>query len=702
MSQQVPVRNSESRSPLCQTKWHSISWFPVVFTFSFTSRELQTQPLTQLRARFEQLDIKLLTDYHTTLTTHVVSKKRNTAKGLQALINGKYVVTETFLDAVVHAAETPQGADDSDSSALELDFDQQWPDAMQHLPPPGGEPVQHPDSAYAPDLARKDIFEGYTFVFYEQAQYNNLLAPITNGGGKAVFETVTPDRTTVDDFVRFAKSVAGEKGLGSFEDGSEGRGVVLVRYIPAKGEHVAWYTDFFTGVSLELDHRPIEQSEFLEAILIRDASILRRPLQIESSSQVPESQVAGGSRPESASAVQSLDNEPARGGTQAQSVQSQEPESSSRRSRMRGPVKRRFAGFDDDDDIDMDESFSGHVSGRGEPPEEEGGLFVSQEVPPGDNNDPENGRTSQRKRRISSLPEDDLMEGIAPAVARFKRQRIERGDDFASADQDMTSDIASARPEPKKKVKKEIDVLAVAAQHRREEEARAQAEKDDLAYFPGDVDLSEIRRLNIVEEMEVVRAPQGARTRDQDVADGRWNPNWNGMKNFKKFRRRGEATGRQPARVIVSLVEVKNKEFGIGDDYWLEQETSQRKKTAGRPPQSEAQSSTPREPPKQPKRVIGVVVSDSSDENEDDDDSAMPEISQLAASHNTRRSGTQSRLPPESQLSKPTSQGRGKRAAAEPVREQPAKRQRPTRNTTEVADSDDSDDELKFRFGKRR
>ena len=61
---------------------------------------MQTQPLTALRDRFESLDIKLLTDYNIGQTTHVISKKRNTAKGLQALINGRHIVTESFLDAI--------------------------------------------------------------------------------------------------------------------------------------------------------------------------------------------------------------------------------------------------------------------------------------------------------------------------------------------------------------------------------------------------------------------------------------------------------------------------------------------------------------------------------------------------------------------------------------------------------------------------
>ncbi|EEU48173.1 uncharacterized protein NECHADRAFT_57691 [Fusarium vanettenii 77-13-4] len=654
----------------------SLSWEPVVFAFSFTSKELQTDPLTTLRDRFEQLDIKLVTEYAQS-TTHVVSKKRNTAKGLQALINGKYIVTESFLDAVFEAGSPAEGAEITDLSPLEQDFTQNWPDALQHLPPRGGEPVQHPDSTYAPDPERKDIFEGYTFIFYDQSQYNNLLAPITNGGGKALLGNVVPEETEVDEFVQY-------------------------------GSLVNWYADFFTSVSLRLDHRPIEQSEFLEAILIKDASILRRPLEVESAQNTQEPQHAHNApQPEPSGSSQPAN-------TQAPTSQSaEESQPAPRRGRTRRTVKRRFAGFDDDADIDMDETPSTTSAPTTNQPsaqqpvqpsaEEEGGLFVSQEPddpPPPPAEEPRTTRRSQRKRRGSPLPEDHLMDGMTTAAEKFKRQRIERGEDLSVRAKEAEPEPEAPAPTPKKKIKKEFDILAMAAQNKEKEEARARAEKEDLANLPDDVDLSEIRRLNIVEEMEV-RKPSQGRTREQDIRDGRWDPKWNGMKNFKKFRQRGEATGRQAARVIVPLVEVKTKEFGVGDDYWLEdEENDRRKRPASQPSGAESQPSEPAPARPVQRRHVGVV-SDSSDEEE--------RVSQKSSIPATRTRGTrgtasQSQSNTRSQSSRVTSQG-SKRAAAEPPAggQQPPKRVRPTRSrVVEIADSDDSDDELKFRFGKRR
>lgn len=662
---------------------NSLTWNPVAFTFSFSSKELQAKPIDALRSRFEQLDIKLLVDYNLDFTTHVVAKKRNTAKGLQALINGKFIVTESFLDAVAQAADPVDDGNGSQTCGLEQNFDESWPDPMKHLPPRGGEPFEHPDEIYTPDSSRLDVFDGYTFIFYDSTQYNNLLAPITNAGGKALAELVTPAETASDDFVRYVKSVAGEKGLGSFDDGSEGKGVVVVRYLPAKGDHVQWYTDFVTTVSLRLDHRPIEQNEFLEAILTKDASILRRPLEVEEQSGT--------------SAVQAEALAPS-------ADASTEPEPTTRRPRVRKPVKRRFMGFDDGSDIDMDES---KPAVEQKPPQnefvDEGGLFVSQEP---DQPMAEQASVSQKR---PAAAEDGLMEGMAPAAARFKRQRMEMGAGFA------TEAPESPPPEPVKPAKKkakELNILAEAARHREEQEARARAEQEDLAMLPDDVDLAEIRRLNIVEEIELRKPESAARTRDQDIADGRWDPKWNGMKNFKKFRQRGAAAGRQPARTIIVLDEVQSKKFGVGDNYWLEDEAVPRTNSGGSRLQSALRDDSPqpisqisaglaraaRKPSEAPV-AVGEDDSDAADP-EEEEDSQPPRPS---GSRRTHVSATASSRGTRSQSSIQTSQNLGKRMAADTLSGQSSKRQRPPLQSIQVDDSeDDSDDELKFRFGRRR
>ncbi|KAJ2972818.1 hypothetical protein NQ176_g6942 [Zarea fungicola] len=674
----------------CPNKFR-LTWTPVAFTFSFSSRELQAKPIDALRARFEQLDIKLLVDYNIDFTTHVVAKKRNTAKGLQALINGKFIVTESFLDAVAQAAEPVDDGNGSHTCALEQNFDESWPNPMKHLPHRGGEPFEHPDEIYAPERCRINVFEGYSFIFYDAAQYDNLLAPITNGGGKALLEIVTPGETLSDDFVRQVKSVAGEKGLGSFDDGSEGKGVVVVRYLPTKGDHVQWYTEFITTVSLRLDHRPMEQNEFLEAILTKDASILRRPLEAEKhsstsviQSHVPQPEVP---QPEVESSTPAVESEP-----------------TTRRPRLRKPVKRRFIGFDDESDIDVSD-VKPPVVGRGQPTEvvDEGGLFVSQEP-----DQPVEGQDLSVTQKRAAPAEDDLMEGMAPAAARFKRQRMAMGGDFAAETPEFQEQSRPEPPKPVKKKAKELDVLAEAARHREEHEARARAEQEDLAQLPDDIDLAEIRRLNIVEEMELRKPGSGSRSREDDIADGRWDPKWNGMKNFKKFRRRGEVAGRQPAKTIIAVGEVQGKKFGVGDDYWLEEESAPRANSSRRlqsalrddspPAISQISSGNDRAG-----RTAGEMPPAAVDEDSDEDEEVD---SQPPRASNSRRLGIQptaSSRASRSQSSIQISEGLGKRPAADTLSGPSSKRPRPPPQPIQVDDSEeDSDDELKFRFGRRR
>lgn len=195
----------------------------------------------------------------------------------------------SFVEAVV-AAATPG---ENGPAPLEEDFEANFPDPLKFLPPQGEEPTQRSAEAYSPNPDRLEMFDGYTFVFYNQQQFDNLLAPITDGRGKALLRQAIPNDTIVDDFVRYVKGVAGEKGLGKFEDGSEGKGVVVVRFNPVKGADTEWYAEFGRQVSLYLDHRLIEQNEFLDAILGNDASVLRRPLLDEPSGVIAPPPTAG-------------------------------------------------------------------------------------------------------------------------------------------------------------------------------------------------------------------------------------------------------------------------------------------------------------------------------------------------------------------------------------------------------------------------
>jgi hypothetical protein len=727
------------------SKLFRITWHPVVLSFSFTSKELRNDPWAKLREDLEQLDIKYSAEYEQTLTSHVVSKKRNTSKGLQALINGRYIVTDSFITAVVEAATTSDDAEPGAPSPLEQDYDAAWPNPLEHLPPRGEEPSDRPAEAYSPDGRRREVFDGYTFVFYEKKQYDNLFPAITTGKGKAVLKEVFPGDTDLDEFIGYVKGLAGEKGVGSFEDGSEGTGVVVVRYLPAKGSDFDWFADFLTSVALRLDHRPIDQREFLEAILACDASMLRRPLEEESQSQAApahsEPPLNDGDRMEV--------DQPA--GPQAQSeptTQAPTPSTAAqRRGRPRRAAGSRFKGFDLDSDDDaaaaMDEPQSS-VTPVSQP--EPSGISQSRRTQPHTQQEQTTGR-SQRKRPHSPILEEtpaEIMDELAPTAAAVKRRRIELGetpipatapevDDAVDENEEEEEDTTPARGKAgasgKKKVKEEVDILELARQHRQEQEARAAAEKEALNQLPDDgIDYAAIRRMHIVEECEV-RVPENrSRGRDNDGGGGhRWDPRWNGRQNFKKFRKQGQPAGRQAPRPIVGLQEVKTKEYGIGDDYWLEDENTAaagKKKDSQRETQTQLQtvSQETRGKSKEKEGARGkpassrrAIVVDSSGEEEDDE---LPDVSQMpppssqpeaaptpepprtrtakAAGKAVTRRATQTQTQTQTQTATRASK---RTATAPPAKEKPAKK--PRRGAAEVQDSDESEDEPRFRFGRR-
>ena len=392
--------------------------------------------------------------------------------------------------------------------------------------------------------------------------------------------------------------------------------------------------------------------------------------------------------------------------------------------RGRKAIASRFKGFDVDLDVD-----SG-ASGPADDPQSND--------PAGSLEETHNTQRSQRKRPAAAINQngDDLMEDLAPTAAAVKRRRIAQGvepvpareptppsepeDNIPESPQNEPS--KSQKGKGKQKKTTEIDNLFDLARQRREEaEARAKEERARLAAVPEDgIDYEEIRRLAIVEECGV-RQPQTTRTRDQDIADGRWDPRWNGRKNFKKFRKQGDPQGRQVAKVIVSLEPVKAKEYGIGDDYWLEDTGSQKRKNKEKERESQSRPSTAGETiakgkePTGSRRTPQVIGSDSEEDDvraEDHEDQVMevePElprtrVGKAAQKGKTRQAQTQSQsqaAPAQTQTQR--SQRLGKRAAAEPAtNETTAKKPRVTRATRATADSDDSDDELQFRFGRRR
>lgn len=478
-----------------------------------------------------------------------MQNKRNTAKGLQALVNGKHIVQDSYIDALVYAA-TPSDLDNLESlSPLEADFDSAWPDPTEHLPPPGKEAVQRPKEAFAPNPDRIRVFEGYTFVFGDSTQFDNLQDAVTNGHGEALLYKIENGVTTAEEIAKFMRDAAGRNGLGRLRRGPGG--VVLVRY-RAKGRHEDWSQELSDRVAALTGQRVIEQSEFLDAILANDATSLCTPLEPSSQdveSPEPSPSVPSGVRePAVDQEPSTADREPSTAdqGPSAADVQmvSDSPEdpptqkSTKSKPRVRS-YKSKMKAFDDGFDINVIPAYA---------PDESPSMEIEPSVEPP--TQPEN-----------TQHEEDLMSNLLPGAAAMKRRRAETMKSAEPASQVKSED--SPRPKRQK-----LDIREAARQHREAEEdaqrVRRQEEAASLQDSLKDVNVEQLKGLAIVEEMEVPSR------RDPD-ADQRWDDRWNGRKNFKKFRRKGDggAPRHRIQTVIVPLEEVTRKDFGIGEHYWV-------------------------------------------------------------------------------------------------------------------------------------
>jgi nijmegen breakage syndrome protein 1 len=379
---------------------------------------------------------------------------------------------------------------------------------------------------------------------------------------------------------------------------------------------------------------------------------------------------------------------------------------SRRMGRTRRTVTSRFKGFDDDFDTPiLPESNPATYTQPAISQSKDQGLFVSQadsmDIDLQSSQAAATQTRSSRKRPspppIAEEDEEDVLDQIAPAAANLKRRRL--ADEAARRRRGESTPPPPIVPPKKteetklkrKKVKPEIDVLEVARERREKEEAIAKAEREALQEAMEGMDIEQIRNLAVIEEMEVKRTVPPPRASAQgDEANDRWDERWNGRKNFKNFRRRGELVSRLISKVIVPLEEVKKKDFGIGDEYWLEgdRDSQRKKKGKSRARESQAVDNTQSQTQAPRRQTPQTVVID--------------EVEVVDTSPRSQRASTRSQKSTTTTIM-PSSQSTQNKRAAEPLtKPAPAKKARQATKTMKTQDSDDSDDGLGFRFRKKK
>ncbi|KAI9768718.1 MAG: hypothetical protein M1840_004713 [Geoglossum simile] len=688
---------------------HSIKWVPIVLSFSFSTKEQKNRdPLEPVRTRLEPLDIKASIPYVIGKTTHVVATKRNTAKGLQALINAKYIITDSFVDALVLAA-TPEPPNDPEGlSPLEVDFDKNWPDELSHLPAQSKEPSQRPSAFFAPDPRRANVFEGYIFIFCDNTQYENLHSPIANGGGKALLFGLRMGETTAEELLQYVKNVAGDKGSGELDDRGDGKGVVVVRFRGKKGME-KWSIELGNEVARKLDQRLIEQSEFLDAILVNDASGLRKTLPEEEHDDGEDGELPALPAPAASTLGHEGPHEHAEVASQSAPEPPKIPQQLSKRTRPRF-VTSRFKGFDDGFNPTSLQQPSRVLSGTqiGNPLESDertkdeprSELSVQRNM----KEDYQPFNTSQTQttvsRKRSSPPSededhDDVVNKILPAAAAMKKRRIAIGESShyqmeIQGKTDPVKEPSIPQRAKSRKPRKEIDVLEAAREHREAEEDVARRDQEALEASLDGMEIDQIKNLALVEDMEVIEHPnRHPRVQAYGESGSRWDERWNGRKNFKRFRRREVGDGGQVRRgggVIIGLEEVRKKDFGIGDGYWLEGNT-------GRGKQTESQGFSGLELP------ATTTVRAQSSKGSRKQQGNPRAVEQQGTSRLTDKAN-KGRQVESADIGK--AQAPNKKRSASPTAANPNPPKKRNGLFVRQSDSDDSEDDLKFRFRRKR
>ena len=320
-----------------------------------------------------------------------------------------------------------------------------------------------------------------------------------------------------------------------------------------------------------------------------------------------------------------------------------------------------------------------------------------------------------RKRRAPTPEledEDALMDSLLPAVAAMKRRKLEEQKEAEATGKSFPDSFSKPQrkaPAPPEKPRKEVDIKSAVRERRKAEDEAARQDEESLRETPADMNIEEMKRLAVVEDMPLLprtdRPTRHAANGTSTTTTDRWDDRWNGRKNFKKFRRHGEgASARRGHTVMVPLEQVKQKDFGIGEEYWLDSSEKAKQKRKTTQSQSQLFSNAARS-------QLKTEQHDDDDEDEDEDEglAAQDEMNddepselrippELGDADDDSPATIDVQAPRTTRAMEHNTQGTKKRAAPPKTRAKPP----PAKKQKVVSVSSDSEDELKFRFRRKR
>jgi nibrin len=332
------------------------------------------------------------------------------------------------------------------------------------------------------------------------------------------------------------------------------------------------------------------------------------------------------------------------------------------------------------------------------------------------------GSQARGKKRTQN---ESSIDNLLPAAASMKRRRVENGGKVNP--RPATRPLPEAT-QPRKRIFKktaiqqqDFDVEDDLEEAERRNEERA--EQDDRVEPLTAEEIAEVQELLQFEEMAVQPSRKAAQRNQRD--SDRWDPRWNGRKNFKKFRKQG---GRpQPLRgmkATIRLEEARKKDILLGSVPWGNPVNNDESGKVGRTYDSDGNDDsqfrrsnrTGNNRDGAPMRRL-ADISDSEFSDHDTGDISM-DLDVLPARHRRRQTQNQSQqselLASQSTLTSGTSRATGpaasrKRPASKTSSGRsppPAKRIATAANSvrsSRVLDDDGSgDSEDEFRFKSRR